>query len=214
MMASSARLFAWLLFMSVCWRHFWYWSMPSWSTTSPSPTSPATPIPSFRCGIAWRRPGAAHEGSLLLWVLLMSGWTFAVAMFSQRIPLDIVARVLAIMGMVSVGFPAVHSRLPPTRSARTLPNFPIEGRDLNPLLQDPGLIFHPPLLYMGYVGFSVAFAFAIAALLCGRLDSTLRAFFASVDAGGVGASDAGHCARFGLGLLRAGLGRLVVLGSG
>ena len=117
----------------------------------------------------------AHEGSLLLWVLLMSGWTFAVAIFSQRIPLDIVARVLAIMGMVSVGF-LLFILFTSNPFSRTLPNFPIEGRDLNPLLQDPGLIFHPPLLYMGYVGFSVAFAFAIASLLSGRLDSTYARF--------------------------------------
>ena len=89
----------------------------------------------------------AHEGSLLLWVLLMSGWTFAVAIFSQRIPLDIVARVLAIMGMVSVGF-LLFILFTSNPFSRTLPNFPIEGRDLNPLLQDPGLIFHPPLLYI------------------------------------------------------------------
>lgn len=100
----------------------------------------------FRCGIAWRLRGA-HEGSLLLWVLLMSGWTFAVAIFSQRIPLDIVARVLAIMGMVSVGF-LLFILFTSNPFSRTLPNFPIEGRDLNPLLQDPGLIFHPPLLYI------------------------------------------------------------------
>ncbi len=91
-------------------------------------------------------------------------------LFSQRIPLDIVARVLAIMGMVSVGF-LLFILFTSNPFSRTLPNFPIEGRDLNPLLQDPGLIFHPPLLYMGYVGFSVAFAFAIASLLSGRLDS-------------------------------------------
>ena len=105
----------------------------------------------------------------------MSGWTFAVAIFSQRIPLDIVARVLAIMGMVSVGF-LLFILFTSNPFSRTLPNFPIEGRDLNPLLQDPGMIFHPPLLYMGYVGFSVAFAFAIASLLSGRLDSTYARF--------------------------------------
>lgn len=105
----------------------------------------------------------------------MSGWTFAVAIFSQRIPLDIVARVLAVMGMVSVGF-LLFILFTSNPFSRTLPNFPIEGRDLNPLLQDPGLIFHPPLLYMGYVGFSVAFAFAIASLLSGRLDSTYARF--------------------------------------
>ncbi|WP_215954395.1 heme lyase CcmF/NrfE family subunit [Providencia rettgeri] len=125
----------------------------------------------YRVAATW----GAHEGSLLLWVLLMSGWTFAVAICSYRMPLDIVARVLAVMGMVSVGF-LLFIIFTSNPFSRTLPAFPIEGRDLNPLLQDPGLIFHPPLLYMGYVGFSVAFAFAIAALLSGRLDSSFTCF--------------------------------------
>lgn len=125
----------------------------------------------YRVAATW----GAHEGSLLLWVLLMSGWTFAVALCSYRMPLDIVARVLAVMGMVSVGF-LLFIIFTSNPFSRTLPAFPIEGRDLNPLLQDPGLIFHPPLLYMGYVGFSVAFAFAIAALLSGRLDSAFTRF--------------------------------------
>ncbi|HGN1706285.1 TPA: heme lyase CcmF/NrfE family subunit [Providencia rettgeri] len=125
----------------------------------------------YRVAATW----GAHEGSLLLWVLLMSGWTFAVAICSYRMPLDIVARVLAVMGMVSVGF-LLFIIFTSNPFSRTLPSFPIEGRDLNPLLQDPGLIFHPPLLYMGYVGFSVAFAFAIAALLSGRLDSSFTRF--------------------------------------
>ncbi|MBQ0371482.1 heme lyase CcmF/NrfE family subunit [Providencia rettgeri] len=125
----------------------------------------------YRVAATW----GAHEGSLLLWVLLMSGWTFAVAICSYRMPLDIVARVLAVMGMVSVGF-LLFIIFTSNPFSRTLPAFPIEGRDLNPLLQDPGLIFHPPLLYMGYVGFSVAFAFAIAALLSGRLDSSFTRF--------------------------------------
>ncbi len=125
----------------------------------------------YRVAATW----GAHEGSLLLWVLLMSGWTFAVALFSYRMPLDIVARVLAVMGMVSVGF-LLFIIFTSNPFSRTLPSFPIEGRDLNPLLQDPGLIFHPPLLYMGCVGFSVAFAFAIAALLSGRLDSSFTRF--------------------------------------
>ncbi|QKG44162.1 heme lyase CcmF/NrfE family subunit [Providencia rettgeri] len=125
----------------------------------------------YRVAATW----GAHEGSLLLWVLLMSGWTFAVAICSYRMPLDIVARVLAVMGMISVGF-LLFIIFTSNPFSRTLPAFPIEGRDLNPLLQDPGLIFHPPLLYMGYVGFSVAFAFAIAALLSGRLDSSFTRF--------------------------------------
>ncbi|ELN2735581.1 heme lyase CcmF/NrfE family subunit [Pluralibacter gergoviae] len=120
----------------------------------------------FRVAATW----GAHEGSLLLWVLLMSGWTFAVAVLSRNVPLEAVARVLAVMGMINAGF-LLFIILTSNPFLRTLPYFPIEGADLNPLLQDIGLIFHPPLLYMGYVGFSVAFAFAIASLMVGRLDS-------------------------------------------
>lgn len=94
----------------------------------------------------------------------MSGWTFAVAMLSRGMSSDDVARVLAVMGMINVGF-LLFIVLTSNPFTRTLPDYPIEGRDLNPLLQDIGLIFHPPLLYMGYVGFSVA------SLLAGRLDS-------------------------------------------
>ncbi len=111
-----------------------------------------------------------HEGSLLLWVLILSAWTFAVSIFSRDLPLDLLARVLAVMGMIGVGF-LLFTILTSNPFDRFLPHIPREGSDLNPLLQDPGLIFHPPMLYMGYVGFSVAFAFAIAALLSGRLDS-------------------------------------------
>lgn len=111
-----------------------------------------------------------HEGSLLLWTLMLAGWTFAVSCFSKNIPADVRARVLSVLGMVSVGF---FSFMLFTSNPfdRILPNVPMQGRDLNPLLQDPGFIFHPPTLYMGYVGFAVVFAFAIAALIGGRLDS-------------------------------------------
>ncbi len=163
----------------------------------------------YRVAATW----GAHEGSLLLWVLLMSGWTFAVAIFSQRIPLDIVARVLAIMGMVSVGF-LLFILFTSNPFSRTLPNFPIEGRDLNPLLQDPGLIFHPPLLYMGYVGFSVAFAFAIASLLSGRLDSTYARFTRPWTLAAWIFLTLGIVLGSAWALLRTRLGRLVVLGSG
>jgi cytochrome c-type biogenesis protein CcmF len=112
-----------------------------------------------------------HEGSLLLWVLTLSLWTAAVALFSQQLPLPMLARVLAVMGFVAVGF-LLFSLLTSNPFARTLPGIPVDGSDLNPLLQDIGLIIHPPLLYMGYVGFSVAFAFAISALLAGRLDAS------------------------------------------
>lgn len=111
----------------------------------------------------------AHEGSLLLWIMILCLWTSAVAVFSRQLPDKVIARVLAVMGMISVGFISftLFTSDPFTRA------FPVqsEGVDLNPLLQDPGLIFHPPLLYTGYVGFAVAFAFAIAALIDGKLDA-------------------------------------------
>lgn len=111
-----------------------------------------------------------HEGSLLLWALILSGWTIAVSLFSKDLPLDMLARVLSVMGMVASGF-ILFLLMTSSPFERYLPRFPRDGADLNPLLQDFGLIVHPPMLYMGYVGFSVAFAFAIAALLSGRLDA-------------------------------------------
>jgi len=119
-----------------------------------------TLLPSyFKFSAIW----GGHEGSLLLWVLILSLWTYAVALFSRTLPLIMVARVLSVMGMVSIGF-LLFMLLTSNPFDRLLPFAPMEGRDLNPLLQDIGLIVHPPLLYTGYVGFSVAFAFAIAAL--------------------------------------------------
>ena len=111
-----------------------------------------------------------HEGSLLLWALILALWSAAVARFSRALPLDMTARVLAILGLISS---AIISFILFTSNpfTRLLPDFPIEGNDLNPLLQDPGLIIHPPMLYMGYVGFAVPFAFAMAGLMSGRLDS-------------------------------------------
>jgi len=120
----------------------------------------------YRIAATW----GSHEGSLLLWVLLLSGWTLAVAIFSRGMPQDALARVLAVMGMITLGF-LLFIILTSNPFSRTLPDFPVDGRDLNPMLQDIGLIFHPPLLYMGYVGFSVAFTFAIASLMAGRLDT-------------------------------------------
>jgi len=111
----------------------------------------------------------AHEGSLLLWGLVLTIWTGLVAQFSKSIPAETLARVLGVMGLVSIGF--ILFLLFTSNPFERLFPAPLEGRDLNPLLQDPGLAIHPPMLYMGYVGFSVAFAFAIAALLEGRLDS-------------------------------------------
>ncbi len=111
----------------------------------------------------------AHEGSLLLWALVLSIWTGLIAAFSKNIPETTVARVLGVMGLISIGF-TLFLLFTSNPFERLFP-VPIEGKDLNPLLQDPGLAIHPPMLYMGYVGFSVAFAFSIAALLEGRLDS-------------------------------------------
>ncbi len=110
-----------------------------------------------------------HEGSLLLWTLILGVWSVAVTVFSRRLPEEMVARVLGVMGLVSVGFLAFM--LFTSNPFDRLFPVPADGRDLNPLLQDPGMVLHPPMLYMGYVGFSVAFAFAIAALLSGRLDA-------------------------------------------
>ncbi len=119
----------------------------------------------YRISAVW----GAHEGSLLLWVLILCGWSIAVSLKGRELPLVFRARVLAVMGWVSTGFLAfiVFTSNP---FLRLFPA-PAEGRDLNPLLQDPGLVIHPPMLYMGYVGFAVAFAFAIAGLLDGKLDS-------------------------------------------
>ena len=111
----------------------------------------------------------AHEGSLLLWALLLSVWTVAVSFFSKSIPKIMLARVVSVMGMVSVGFES-FMLFTSNPFIRLFPA-PIDGRSLNPLLQDPGLAIHPPMLYMGYVGFSVAFAFAIAAMIDGKLDA-------------------------------------------
>jgi cytochrome c-type biogenesis protein CcmF len=111
----------------------------------------------------------SHEGSLLLWALMLSLWTAAVAVFSRSMPTQIVAQVLAVMGMISIGF-LLFMLLTSNPFERLFP-IPAEGRDLNPLLQDFGLAIHPPMLYMGYVGLSVAFSFAIAAMIGGRLDS-------------------------------------------
>jgi cytochrome c-type biogenesis protein CcmF len=119
----------------------------------------------YRIAGAW----GGHEGSLLLWVLMLGVWMSAVALFSRHLPEEMAARVLGILGLVSAGFLAFllftsnpFDRLFPAAA---------DGRDLNPLLQDPGMVIHPPMLYMGYVGFSVAYAFAVSALLSGRLDA-------------------------------------------
>ena len=110
----------------------------------------------------------AHEGSLVLWILLMAVWTVAVAYFSRQLPQAFAARVIGVLGLLSFGF-LLFTLLTSNPFLRLVPA-PADGADLNPLLQDPGLAIHPPILYTGYVGFSVAFAFAIAAMLSGNLD--------------------------------------------
>src|SRR5512134_1458730 len=119
----------------------------------------------YRLAATW----GSHEGSLLLWALMLGLWTVAVTLFSRHLPEAMVARVLSVMGAVSVGF-LLFMLLTSNPFDRLFPAA-ADGRDLNPLLQDPGMVFHPPMLYMGYVGFSIAFAFAIAALLGGKLDA-------------------------------------------
>ena len=120
----------------------------------------------YRFAATW----GSHEGSLLLWVLMLTAWMLAVTLFSRHLPLEMVSRILGVMALISVGF-LLFMLLTSNPFERLLPAAP-DGRDLNPLLQDPGMVIHPPMLYMGYVGFSVAFAFAIAALLGGQLDAT------------------------------------------
>jgi len=120
----------------------------------------------YRIAATW----GSHEGSLLLWTLMLGGWSFAVTMFSRNLPLQLLSRVISVMGLVSVGF-LLFLLFTSNPFERLVPPAP-DGHDLNPLLQDPGMVFHPPLLYMGYVGFSVAFSFAVAALIGGRLDAT------------------------------------------
>ncbi len=119
----------------------------------------------YRFAATW----GSHEGSLLLWMLMLAGWTLVDTVFSTQLPAEMQARVLGVLGFVSVGF--VLFMVVTSNPFDRLPTPALEGRDLNPLLQDPGMVIHPPMLYMGYVGFSVAFAFAISALLSGRLDA-------------------------------------------
>ncbi len=126
-------------------------------------------LPTFyRVAALW----GAHEGSLLLWAWMLVSWTLAVAMLSRNLPITFASRVMGVLGVVSFGFLlfTLQTSNPFERLATAL--IPADGRDLNPVLQDPALAIHPPLLYMGYVGFAVAYAFACAAMLEGRLDET------------------------------------------
>ena len=119
----------------------------------------------YRISAVW----GAHEGSLLLWAYVLVIWTNAVLIFSRNLPREVVARVVAILGLISIGF-ILFMLFTSNPFERMIPA-PVDGRDLNPLLQDPGLAIHPPMLYLGYVGFAVPFAFAIAAMMGGRLDA-------------------------------------------
>ncbi|HET9821705.1 MAG TPA: heme lyase CcmF/NrfE family subunit [Burkholderiaceae bacterium] len=120
----------------------------------------------YRVAAVW----GGHEGSMLLWLVMQATWMLAVVIFSRRLPQPVLARILAVMGWLTVGF--LLFTLATSNPFDRLVPAAADGRDLNPLLQDPGMVFHPPMLYMGYVGFSVAFSFAVAALVGGNLDST------------------------------------------
>lgn len=120
----------------------------------------------YRLAATW----GSHEGSLLLWSLMLTVWTVAVTLFSTQLPREFLARVLGVMGFISIGF-LLFMLLTSNPFERLIPAA-MDGRDLNPLLQDPAMVIHPPMLYMGYVGFSVAFAFAVSALIGGKLDAT------------------------------------------
>ena len=120
----------------------------------------------YRLAATW----GSHEGSLLLWTFMLTIWMVAVTLFSNHLPEEMIARVLGVMAVVSTGF-LLFMLLTSNPFQRLIPAAP-DGRDLNPLLQDPAMVAHPPMLYMGYVGFSVAFAFAVSALISGRLDAT------------------------------------------
>ncbi|CAH0525234.1 heme lyase CcmF/NrfE family subunit [Vibrio hippocampi] len=169
MLMNSARPLAWGMFLMLLLSFLileWSFYVNDFTLTYVASNSNSQLPWYYRLTAVW----GAHEGSLLLWVLIQAGWTVAVATFSRGMPQESVARVLAVMGWITVGF-LLFIILTSNPFLRTLPYFPVDGRDLNPLLQDPGLIIHPPMLYMGYVGFSVAFSFAIASLMSGRLDT-------------------------------------------
>lgn len=119
----------------------------------------------YRLAAVW----GGHEGSLLLWLFMLTSWMMAVSLFSSQLPEVMVSRVLGVLALIAVGF--LMFMLFTSSPFARLADIPADGRDLNPLLQDPGLVFHPPMLYMGYVGMSIPFAFSIAALLNGRLDA-------------------------------------------
>jgi cytochrome c-type biogenesis protein CcmF len=160
----AAGFFVFVLFSFLC--LVWSFTQNDFSVTYVATNSNSLLPLQYKVSAVW----GGHEGSLLLWILMLAGWTFAVSLFSRSIPLELQARVLSVMGFVAIGF-SLFILITSNPFDRNLPIPPQEGNDLNPLLQDIGLIIHPPFLYMGYVGFSVVFAFAIAALLTGRMDS-------------------------------------------
>ena len=154
-----------------------------------------------------------HEGSLLLWVLILSGWMAAVSWFSQGLPSVMVARVLSVMGMIAVGFLA-FSLLTSNPFERLLPNIPLDGNDLNPLLQDPGLIIHPPLVVHGLRWIIGAVRLRDRGVAGGQIGCLVGEMVASMDQCGLGIFVAGDHAGKLVGLLRIRMGWLVVLGSG
>ncbi|TVS14933.1 MAG: heme lyase CcmF/NrfE family subunit [Gammaproteobacteria bacterium] len=160
----AAGMFAFLLLSYICLT--WSFLADDFSVAYVAQNSNSLLPVHYKFSAVW----GAHEGSFLLWTLIMAGWTVAVAVRSKGLPLDMLARVLGVMGLVSIGF-ILFMLLTSNPFDRLLPMSPSDGSDLNPQLQDFGLIVHPPMLYVGYVGFSVAFAFAIAALMSGRLDA-------------------------------------------
>ena len=162
----------------------------------------------YRLAATW----GSHEGSLLLWTLMLGGWSFAVTLFSRNLPRTLLARVISVMGLISVGF--LLFLLFTSNPFERLVPAAADGRDLNPLLQDPGMVFHPPLLYMGYVGFSVAFSFAVAALIGGRLDATWARWSRPWTTVAWSFLTIGIALGSGWAYYTLGLGWLVVLGSG
>ena len=150
-----------------------------------------------------------HEGSMLLWVLILAAFGAAVALFGRNLPDILRANVLAVQAAIAVAFlvfivfaSSPFGRIPPQA----------EGRGLNPILQDPALAFHPPFLYAGYVGLSMAFSFAIAALIEGRTDAAWARWVQALDARRLDVAYTRHRHGILVGLLRTGLGWLVVLG--
>ena len=155
------------LFIAIAWGCLAYSFIASDFSVLNVATNSNSQLPiQYRFAATW----GSHEGSMMLWVLMLSSWTLAVSLKSRHLPDEMAARVIGVMGLVSAGF--LLFMLATSNPFERIFPVPADGRDLNPLLQDPGMVIHPPMLYMGYVGFSVAFAFAIAALLGGRLDAT------------------------------------------